>query len=94
MLTARERFVIPPFEGPVVDSTGGGDAFWGAYLLAYLRTGDPEYAGHFGAATALLMIGKTGGAWAGRMPTREMVDECMQRPAGAMVAAVKPGQTT
>jgi sugar/nucleoside kinase (ribokinase family) len=80
VMTAGKNCVIPPYRGQVLDPTGGGDTFFAGYLLAYLRTGDPEYAGRFGAATALCLIEKTGGVWAGRMPTLEQVEACMKRP--------------
>lgn len=88
VMTPQQDYFIPPYRGRVVDPTGGGDSFFGGFLLAYLRTGDPEYAGRFGAATALCMIEGTGGVWAGRMPTSDMVSECMKRPvAGRRVLA-------
>jgi len=80
VLTRENRWVIPPYQGNAIDPTGGGDTFMAGYLVAYLRTGDPEFAGRFGAATALCAIEKTGGVTAARMPTTEMVEECMKRP--------------
>ena len=80
VLTKSDRWEIPPYQGNAIDPTGGGDTFMAGYLVAYLRTGDPEFAGRFGAATALCAIEKTGGVTAERMPTTEMVEECMKRP--------------
>jgi sugar/nucleoside kinase (ribokinase family) len=80
VMTPEQNYLIPPYQGRAIDPTGGGDTFFGGYLLAYLRTGDFEYAGRFGAATALCMIEQTGGVWAGRFPTLEMVESCMKRP--------------
>jgi sugar/nucleoside kinase (ribokinase family) len=80
VLTKDNRWVIPPYQGNAIDPTGGGDTFMAGYLVAYLRTGDPEFAGRFGAATALCAIEKTGGVTAERMPTTAMVEECMKRP--------------
>jgi sugar/nucleoside kinase (ribokinase family) len=80
VLTEKNRFVIPPFEGLVIDPTGGGDVFFGGFLLVYLRTGDAQQAGRFAAATALCALEQGGGVRAERMPTRERVAECMRRP--------------
>jgi 2-dehydro-3-deoxygluconokinase len=46
----RERFPAIPCEA--VDATGAGDAFDGAFLTAYLRTGDPFRAGRFASVAA------------------------------------------
>jgi sugar/nucleoside kinase (ribokinase family) len=78
-MTPEKNYTIPAYHGTVMDPTGGGDTFFAGYLLAYLRTGDAEYAGRFGAATALCVIEKSGGVWVGRMPTTEMVEACMKR---------------
>ncbi len=83
VLTKRDRFEIPPYQGEVVDPTGGGDTYMAGFLVAYLRTRDPQYAGCYGAATALIVIEASGGVRAERMPTDEAVRCCMERPAAA-----------
>src|SRR5260370_27112102 len=85
VMTPQESYFIPPYQGRVMDPTGGGDTYFGGFLFAYLRTGDPEYAGRFGAATALCMIEETGGVFADRFPTLEMGEACMKRPQAEIV---------
>lgn len=80
VLTREGRWEIPPFQGQVIDPTGGGDTFMAGFLTAWQATRDPHYAGRYGAATALCVIEKTGGVLAERMPTAWMVEECMRRP--------------
>jgi sugar/nucleoside kinase (ribokinase family) len=80
VLTRKDRCVIPPFQGNVIDPTGGGDVFFGGFLLIYLRTGDVQAAGRFAAATALCALEQSGGVRPERMPTWEQVTECMGRP--------------
>lgn len=80
VMTADKQWLIPPYEGRVIDPTGGGDTFFAGFLVALLRSGDPEYAGHYGAATALCVIEQTGGVRAARMPDAAAVEQCMKRP--------------
>jgi ribokinase len=80
IMTRDGRWKIPPFRGKAIDPTGGGDTFFSGFLVAWQRTRDPEYAGRYGAATALCLIEKSGGVVAERMPTHEMVEACMKRP--------------
>lgn len=94
IMTPERDYFIPPYQGRVLDPTGGGDAFFGGFLLAYLRTGNVEYAGRFGAATALCIIEGTGGVLAGRMPTCEMVSECMKRPVANRRVLVETKETS
>lgn len=84
ILTKERRWEIPPFQGNVIDPTGGGDAFMAGFLVAWQRTRDLEYAGRHGGATALCVIEQTGGARAERMPTALMVETCLRRPTARM----------
>ena len=65
---------VPAQQGDVIDTTGAGDSFSTAFLVAYMHTGDVEWSAQFGAATVLTVIERTGGVQATRMPTREEVD--------------------
>ena len=59
---------IPAPAVTVVDTTGAGDAFHGAYLVAMAETGDMVRAGRFASAVAALKCTRLGGR-AG-LPTR------------------------
>ncbi len=80
VMTKEGRWEIPPFKGNAIDPTGGGDTFFGGFLVAWQHTRDPVYSGRYGAATALCLIEKTGGVVADRMPTAALVDACLKRP--------------
>ena len=54
--------------GPVVDTTGAGDAFFSAFLLHYLRHDDATAAASFAAAAVMPVIGRSGGAHLERFP--------------------------
>ncbi len=73
VFTGEEKLVIPPFPARVIDTTGAGDAFCGAFLVEYLRSRDLRQAARFASAAASLMIEETGGVLARRMPTTEQV---------------------
>ncbi|MCX8100541.1 MAG: sugar kinase [Geminicoccaceae bacterium] len=55
-----------------VDATGAGDAFDGAFLAEYLRTGDPFAAGRFANAAAALAT--TGFGAVAPLPTRARIE--------------------
>jgi sugar/nucleoside kinase (ribokinase family) len=74
---------VPAQQGRVVDTTGAGDSFSTAFLVAYMRTGDVEWSARFGAATVIHIIERTGGVRASRMPTREEVGSRLARQARA-----------
>jgi len=65
---------IPAQAGRVVDTTGAGDAFSAAFLVEYMRAGDVEWSARFAAAAVIEVVERTGGVYAGRMPTRREVE--------------------
>lgn len=62
---------IPARRVAAVDATGAGDAFDGAFLAEYLRTGDALAAGEYANAAAALSV--TGYGAVGPLPTRAEV---------------------
>jgi ribokinase len=65
-----ERTVMVPAlsAGPVVETTGAGDAFTGGFAAALAAGRDPVEAARFGCATAAISVTRPGAANA--MPTR------------------------
>ena len=61
-----------------VDATGAGDTFGGAFLLEYLRTGDPFRAAAYGNAAAALSTQGHGAV--APMPRRPQVEAFMAVP--------------
>ena len=59
--TGDEDFRIPAFEVDVADTTGAGDVFHGAYLVALLRGWDPHVSGLFASAAAAIKCSRLGG---------------------------------
>jgi 2-dehydro-3-deoxygluconokinase len=66
---ARER--VAPIRVEAVDATGAGDAFDGAFLAEWLRTGDPFHAGRFANVAAGLSTEGYGAV--APLPTRARV---------------------
>jgi sulfofructose kinase len=66
--SAQATVHIPAPTVAVVDTTGAGDAFHGAYLVAFAETGDMVRAARFATAVAALKCTRLGGR-AG-LPTR------------------------
>ena len=52
--TRERRERLPPVTVRLVDATGAGDMFDGAFLAEYLRTGDPFAAGRYANVAAAL----------------------------------------
>jgi ribokinase len=75
VVTERQQHHVAAITGEVVDVTGGGDSYIAGFLVEYLRTGDPGQAALFGTAVASLVISRTGGVLADRMPTETAVRE-------------------
>lgn len=64
---------VPAFSaGPVVDTTGAGDAFNGGFAVALAEGRSPEDAARFGCATAAISITRPGTAPS--MPSRGEID--------------------
>lgn len=70
----RARSVlVPPFAaGPVVETTGAGDAFNGGFATAIAEGVDPVEAVRFGCATAAISVTRAGTAPS--MPARAEID--------------------
>ena len=58
---ATDAFHTPAFEVPVVDTTGAGDVFHGAYLFGLLRGWDLPAVAEFASAAAALKCTQLGG---------------------------------
>ncbi|MCS6879056.1 MAG: sugar kinase [Geminicoccaceae bacterium] len=78
--TARRRERFPGHRVEAVDATGAGDAFDGAFLAEYLRTGDPFRAGRFANAAAALAT--TGFGAVAPLPTRARVEALLRAAEG------------
>ena len=64
---------IPAFNaGPVVETTGAGDAFNGGFAVALSEGKSPEEAARFGSATAAISVTRPGTAPS--MPARSEID--------------------
>lgn len=79
LLHTREKSLhIPIYKaGPVVDTTGAGDAFNGGFAAALARGETPERAAHFGSATAGISVTRPGTAPS--MPTLAEVQALLAR---------------
>lgn len=60
-LTAEVEFSTPAFRVPVVDTTGAGDVFHGAYLFGLLQGWDLASTARFASATAAMKCAQLGG---------------------------------
>jgi sugar/nucleoside kinase (ribokinase family) len=69
---------VPAQQGTVIDTTGAGDSFSTAFLVAYMHTQDMVWSARFGAAAVMTVIERTGGVRASRMPTRQEVDQRLE----------------
>ena len=70
----RERFAAVPVK--LVDATGAGDMFDGAFLAEYLRTGDPFAAGRYANVAAALSTEGYGAV--APMPRRAAVEAALK----------------
>ena len=69
---------VPPFNaGPVVETTGAGDAFNGGFAVALSEGLSPVDAVRFGCATAAISVTRPGTAPS--MPSRSEIDELLAR---------------
>ncbi len=70
--------LVPAFDaGPVVETTGAGDAFNGGFAMALARGDDPVAAVRFGCAAAGISVTRPGTAPS--MPTLAEVEDLLQR---------------
>lgn len=74
--TNSEPLFIAPFVVEVADTSGAGDAFGAAFILALLEGCTPEEAGRLAAASGALAT-TSKGAWLG-LPTRSAQDRLVQ----------------
>ncbi|HVY21523.1 MAG TPA: sugar kinase [Bauldia sp.] len=81
--TKEKRERIAPRPTKLVDATGAGDMFTGAFLAEYLRTGEPFAAGRYANVAAALSTEGYGAV--GPMPKRAAVEAAI---------AGRVGQTT
>jgi sugar/nucleoside kinase (ribokinase family) len=59
--SAKQSLQLTPPQAPVIDVTGGGNAFSGGFLAGWcIRPGDLEHAGRCAAAAAALAIAQVG----------------------------------
>jgi ribokinase len=71
--SAEESLLIPPFSaGPVLETTGAGDAFNGGFAAALADGASPRDAARFAAAVAAISVTRAGTAPS--MPSRFDID--------------------
>ena len=73
--TREKRVRVPARAAKIVDATGAGDMFTGAFLAEYLRTGDPFAAGRYANVAAALSTEGYGAV--APMPKRAAVESAM-----------------
>jgi len=79
--TATTSVLIPAFAaGPVVETTGAGDAFNAGFASGLARGLDPVAAARFGSATAGLSVTRAGAAPS--MPTRAEIEALLAASVG------------
>ncbi len=76
-ITADQIFQIPSFSTKIVDTTGAGDAFCGAFSVAYAREKDLKQATRFAAAAGALACNRFGAQ--ASLPHREQIQRLLQR---------------
>ncbi len=75
---SRRTVHVPAFDaGPVVETTGAGDAFNGGFATALAEGTDPVEAVRFGCATAAISVTRPGTAPS--MPSRVEIDALLSR---------------
>ena len=60
-ITQGEHFHIPAFEVEVVDTTGAGDVFHGAYIVGMMQGWSPRECALFSSAVAAIKCTSLGG---------------------------------
>ena len=77
-MDAQTSAHVPPFDaGPVVETTGAGDAFNGGFAVALSEGTAPVDAVRFGCATAAISVTRAGTAPS--MPSRAEIDALLAR---------------
>jgi len=76
-ITADQIFKIPSFSAKIVDTTGAGDAFCGAFAVAYAREKDLKQATRFAAAAGALACNRFGAQ--ASLPHLEQIQRLLQR---------------
>lgn len=74
--TADEEFITPAFKIKVVDTTGAGDVFHGAFIYGLLQNWPLKKTASFANASAALKCTKLGGR--SGIPTRKEVENFLQ----------------
>jgi len=69
-------FEIPAFDVPVIDTTGAGDVFHGAFIYGLLQGWNAEETALFSSAVSAIKCTRLGGRVA--IPDRAMVDRFLQ----------------
>jgi ribokinase len=77
---------VPAPQVDVVDTTGAGDAFAGAFLAAWLSTEDAALAARYGTAAGSLIVSVEGAQ--GATPSAETLDRLMAEPAPRAPAVI------
>ena len=75
--TKERREWVTPVKAKVVDATGAGDMFDGAFLAEYLRTNDPFAAARYANVAAALSTEGYGAV--APMPRRAAVENALKR---------------
>ena len=71
------RFVLPAFSGhTIVDTTGAGDVYHGAFIYAHMQGWDTEYCAKFSSAVSYINCTSLGGRVG--IPNRAMVDRFLK----------------
>ena len=70
---AKESFIVPTFDSPVIDTTGAGDNFASGFIAALLEGHDHAYCCKFGNAVASVSI-QSLGANTGVRDKRQVID--------------------
>ena len=60
-ITRDERFHVPAFDVDVVDTTGAGDVFHGAYIVGMMHGWAPRQCAQFSTAVSAIKCTKLGG---------------------------------
>jgi len=76
-ITAEHIFQVPSFSAKVVDTPGAGDAFCGAFAVAYAQEKDLKKATRFAAAAGALACNRFGAQ--ASLPHLEQIQRLLQR---------------